>query len=67
MADDTTPNQHDEHVHQTPGSQDEPAVDARTGRLEKHCSQCGTLIAGSEEFCQVCALEVSGGQDHPAE
>ncbi len=50
------------HDHQTPGSEDEPGVDARTGKLEKHCSQCGTVIEGSEEFCQICALEVSGGE-----
>lgn len=52
----------DEHDHQTPGSDLEPGVDARSGQLERHCSQCGALIEGSHEFCQVCALEASGGQ-----
>ncbi len=51
------PHEHEEHVHQAPGSDEEPGVDARTGQLEKHCSQCGALIEGSDEFCQVCALE----------
>ena len=39
-----------------------PAVDAASGQLEKHCSECGALIGGSDEFCQACALEVSGGE-----
>ena len=39
-----------------------PAVDAASGQLEKHCSQCGALIEGSDDFCQACALEVSGGE-----
>ena len=56
-----------EHVHQAPGSGDEPGVDTRTGKLEQHCSQCGTMIEGSDEFCQVCALEVSGGDTDLAE
>jgi hypothetical protein len=62
MVDDTR-DKHDpeEHVHQIPGSTDEPGVDARTGQMEKHCSQCGALIEGSDDFCQICALEVSGG------
>lgn len=55
----------DEHDHQTPGSDLEPAVDAGTGRLEVHCSQCGAVIEGSHEFCQVCALEASGGELPP--
>jgi hypothetical protein len=38
------------------------AVDGGTGQLQKHCSQCGALIGGSEEYCQACALEVSGGE-----
>jgi hypothetical protein len=29
----------EEHNHQTPGSDLEPAVDARGGQLEQHCSQ----------------------------
>jgi RNA polymerase subunit RPABC4/transcription elongation factor Spt4 len=56
-----------EHDHQTPGSDLEPAVDARSGQLERHCSQCGALIEGSHEFCQVCALEASGGELPPEE
>jgi len=44
-----------------------PTVDAASGRLEKHCSACGALIEGSDEFCQACALEVSGGQPPAAE
>ena len=53
--------QHD-HDHQTPGSTEEPGVDAGSGVLEKHCSQCGTTLEGSDEFCQVCAVEYSGGE-----
>ncbi len=55
----------DEHDHQTPGSRLEPGVDAGSGQLERHCSQCGALIEGSHEFCQVCALEASGGELPP--
>jgi ATP-dependent Lon protease len=51
-----------EHDHQTPGSTEEPGVDAGSGTLEMHCSQCGALIEGSHEFCQVCAIESSGGE-----
>ena len=53
--------EHD-HDHQTPGSTEEPGVDAGSGKLEQHCSQCGALIHGSHEFCQVCAIESSGGE-----
>jgi RNA polymerase subunit RPABC4/transcription elongation factor Spt4 len=56
---------HDDHDHQTPGAGLEPGVDAGSGRLEEHCSQCGSLIEGSHEFCQVCALEASGGELPP--
>jgi hypothetical protein len=52
-----------DHDHQTPGSTEEPGVDAGSGKLERHCSQCGALIEGSHEFCQTCALEASGGED----
>ena len=51
----------DEHDHQIPGSDLEPGIDAGSGTLEMHCSQCGALIEGSHEFCQACALETSGG------
>jgi ATP-dependent Lon protease len=51
-----------EHDHQTPGSVEEPGVDAGSGRLEQHCSQCGSLIETSDDFCQVCAIEYSGGE-----
>lgn len=51
----------DDHDHQAPGSSLEPGVDTRSGQLERHCSQCGALIEGSDEFCGVCALEMSGG------
>jgi hypothetical protein len=51
-----------EHDHQTPGSTEEPGVDAGSGQLEHHCSQCGSLIEGSDDFCQVCAIEYSGGE-----
>jgi ATP-dependent Lon protease len=51
-----------EHDHQTPGSTEEPGVDAGSGQLEQHCSQCGGLIEGSGEFCRVCAIEYSGGE-----
>ena len=37
-------------------------MDAGSGQLEEHCSQCGALIEGSHEFCQVCAIESSGGE-----
>ncbi|MFA4964537.1 MAG: hypothetical protein WC709_02735 [Thermoleophilia bacterium] len=52
----------DAHDHQTPGSSLEPGVDAGSGRLEHHCSQCGVDIEGTADFCQVCAIEVSGGE-----
>lgn len=55
----------DGHNHQMPGSTTEPGVDAGSGKLERHCSQCGSLMEGSEEFCQVCALEISGGDAPP--
>jgi len=55
----------EEHNHQTPGSGLEPAVDAGGGRLEQHCSQCGVGIEGSDEFCQVCAIEASGDEAPP--
>ena len=45
-----------EHDHQTSGSTEEPGVDAGSGKLEEHCSQCGALIEGSHEFCQACAI-----------
>jgi hypothetical protein len=44
-----------------------PTVDVASGQLEKHCSECGALIEGSDEFCQSCALEVSGGEPQAAE
>jgi hypothetical protein len=56
----------EEHNHQTPGSNLEPAVDAGGGKLEAHCSQCGVGIEGSDEFCQVCAIEASGGDEPSA-
>lgn len=58
---------HHDHDHQTPGSTEEPGVDAGTGRLEFHCSQCGALVEGSDHLCQVCALEASGGELPEAE
>jgi hypothetical protein len=54
-----------DHDHQIPDSSLEPGVDAGTGKLELHCSQCGALVEGSHEFCQVCALEASGGELPP--
>jgi hypothetical protein len=59
-------NMSEEHNHQTPGSDLEPAVDTGGGRLEQHCSQCGVGIEGSHEFCEVCAIEASGGDVPPA-
>ena len=56
----------EEHNHQTPGSNLEPAVDAGGGRLEAHCSQGGVGIESSDEFCQVCAIEASGDEVPPA-
>ena len=55
----------DEHNHQTPGSTAEPGVDAGSGQLEHHCSQCGADLESSDEFCQVCAVEASGGDAPP--
>jgi hypothetical protein len=55
----------EEHDHQTQGSSLEPAVDAGGGKLEAHCSQCGVGIEGSDEFCQVCAIEASGDEVPP--
>jgi hypothetical protein len=58
-----TPEHHpDHHHHQTPHSPLEPAVDAETGRLEINCSRCGAGVSPGEEFCQICALEMSGGE-----
>ncbi len=57
----------EEHNHQTPGSTEEPGVDAATGKLEVTCSACGTTVEGSDEFCQVCAIEASGGELPPEE
>ena len=37
-------------------------MDAASGQLERHCTECGALIEGSDEFCQACAFEVSGGE-----
>ncbi len=42
-----------------------PAWTPGTGQLESHCSQCGVDIEGSAEFCQVCAIEASGGDVPP--
>jgi hypothetical protein len=53
------------HVHQTPASPLEPAVDADSGRLERHCSRCGADVPAGEEFCQICAIEASGGELPP--
>lgn len=53
---------HAGHEHQTPGSPLEPAVDARTGKLEPHCSSCGASLLPGEDFCRVCALEADGGE-----
>jgi MFS family permease len=39
-----------------------PAVDETSGQIERHCAQCGAVIEGSDEYCQSCALEVSGGE-----
>jgi len=50
------------HVHQAPAEDAAPTVDGASGKLRQHCSQCGALIGSSEEFCQACALEVSGGE-----
>ncbi|MEZ5126686.1 MAG: hypothetical protein R2826_10690 [Thermoleophilia bacterium] len=51
-----------QHQHQTPGSPLEPAIDAASGKLEWHCSICGISVSPGEEFCQVCAIEASGGE-----
>lgn len=59
-------NEHD-HDDQTPVSGKKPAVDAGSGKLEHHCSRCGAAIEGSDEFCQVCAVETSGGEVQPSE
>ncbi len=56
---------HHDHDHQTPASPLEPAVDAATGRLERHCSSCGIDISTGDELCQICAVEASGGELPP--
>jgi hypothetical protein len=38
-----------------------PAIDPQTGRHAPHCSQCGAALGAADEFCTVCATEVSGG------
>jgi hypothetical protein len=38
-----------------------PAIDPHTGRHAPHCSQCGAALSAADEFCTVCATEVSGG------
>ena len=50
------------HVHRAPAEGAAPTVDGASGQLRQHCSQCGALIGSSEEFCQACALELSGGE-----
>ncbi|HET6496925.1 MAG TPA: hypothetical protein VFH61_16345 [Thermoleophilia bacterium] len=57
--------EHQQHRHQTPDSALEPAVDALTGKLESHCSRCGIDVGAGEDFCQVCAIEASGGDLPP--
>ena len=57
--------EHHDHHHQTPASPLEPAVDALTGKLESHCSRCGIDVGAGEDFCQVCAIEASGGDLPP--
>lgn len=51
-----------QHDHQPTGSDGEPRVDEGSGRLERHCSQCGSLISAMDEYCGMCALEASGGE-----
>jgi outer membrane biosynthesis protein TonB len=43
-----------------------PVVDETSGKLAQHCSQCGAVIEGSDEFCQFCALEASAGEGDKA-
>ena len=45
-----------------PAASAPPAVDESSGTLEQHCSQCGAAIGGSDEFCQACGFELSGGE-----
>lgn len=47
-----------------PATSEPPLVDESSGKLAQHCTQCGAVIEGSDEFCQVCALEASGGEGH---
>ena len=54
------------HLHPESVAADSPAVVGASGQLEKHCAQCGALIGGAEEFCQACALEMSGGEPSAA-
>jgi len=42
---------------------DAPRIDPATGKTVPHCSQCGASLDGSTEFCTVCSVEVSGGED----
>lgn len=51
-----------DHGHETPDAGRKPAVNVGSGKLEHHCSQCGAVIEGSDEYCQLCAIETSGGE-----
>ena len=46
-----------------------PTIDPHSGRHALHCSQCGASLSAADEFCTVCATEVSGGHvdEEPAE
>jgi hypothetical protein len=52
----------DERAHRDTGSPLDPEVDER-GKLTMHCTQCGSSLDPSSEFCTVCSAEVSGGTE----
>jgi hypothetical protein len=39
-----------------------PTIDPHTGQHGPHCSQCGAALSAGDDFCTVCATEVSGGE-----
>jgi hypothetical protein len=49
-----------------PGTHDVAFDDDRAGHLV-HCAHCGATLSANAKFCQVCAVEVSGGEDAAAD
>ncbi len=44
-----------------PGTHDVACDDDHAAHLE-HCAHCGASLSANSEFCQVCAVAVSGGE-----